>query len=303
MLDALILAGDQKDYKPVGPGNKALIELMGKPLISYVIDALKEAKHIGRIFVVGPPKHFTWLKEQHPDITLLDQSPTLTENVLVSYKHICGDNDRHIFVTTSDIPFLQPREVDGFIEQSGFTAYDIIMGAAGEKSLERFYPAGNKPGIRQSCCYFKQGPLRLNNMFIMRYPTEALAEYSGILYNLRYQKRLLNFARLILEVVRRKPARLKLALTLLGMQTTLQAERLGLYGTARTLGRMLDLRKADEAASRATGARLRTVVMEYGAAAIDIDNMESLEAIRERFQEFMSVSRDIPGAENSPQEK
>lgn len=295
ILDALILAGDKKDYKAVGTINKALIEINGRPLIGYVIEALSAARNIGSIHVIGPLKELSWLKEEYPDIILFEQYPTLAENVLLSYQRICKDNDRHIFLTASDIPLLQPLEVDRFIEQSGFAGYDIIMGAAGEKSMSRFYPEKGKPGIRHACCYFRQGQLRLNNMFIMRHPPETLVEYTSILYSLRYQKKIRNFARLIYEVIKREPSRLRLIFTLLTMQATLQAERLGFYATARSIGRLLDIKRADETASRAIGARLKTVVMDYGGAVIDIDNKESLEAVRSRFQEFISISRDIPG--------
>lgn len=292
-VDALILAGNRKGYMPVGQGNKALIDLMGRPVIDYVIETLETSRHIDNIYIVGPVAELSFLRERHPNVTFFQQGSNIVENVLSSYDRISPNRDRHILVTTSDIPFVRPSEVDGFISSSGYDAYDIVIGVASETALKRFSPINGKPGFITKCCHFKQGPVRLNNMFIMRYPPEALAEYTGILYSLRYQKKLSNFVRLMLQVVSKDPGKLRLIWTLIFMQATLQADRLGLAGVARAIGSLLDIRQAEATASRAMGVRLKTVLMDYGGAVMDIDNEDSLNTVRARFEEFMALSDEI----------
>ena len=53
-LDAVVLAGDRGAYKPVCGENKALLQIEGVPVISYVVGALQRCKYVKRIFVVGP---------------------------------------------------------------------------------------------------------------------------------------------------------------------------------------------------------------------------------------------------------
>ncbi|MDO9517145.1 MAG: NTP transferase domain-containing protein [Methanosarcinaceae archaeon] len=52
-MDAIVMAGGLG--KRLGMGEKPCIEVLGKPLISYVVDALDGAKKIGRIFVAVSP--------------------------------------------------------------------------------------------------------------------------------------------------------------------------------------------------------------------------------------------------------
>jgi hypothetical protein len=294
----LVLAGNRKDYIPVGNGNKALLEIGGRPVIEYVIEALEAAAHIGDVYIVGPVEDLSFLSNSHPDIVLLEQGDTLTENILSSYRRICPERDRHILVTASDMPFVRPSEIDAFIDLSAYASYDIVLGIVGESVLGRFLPYGDRPGIKNNCCYFKQGSVRLNNLFILRYPPDALTGYASTIYSARYQKKLRNFSRLMTDVLIKDPGKLRLIWTLLIMQATLQADRLGLYGAARSIGSLLDIKKAEATASRAIGAGFKTVMMEFGGAAMDIDNEESLNAARVRFEEYMRIADKVPAVKS-----
>ena len=298
-LDALVLAGNRRDYIPVGNRNKALLDIGGRPVIEYVIDALKSAGHIGDVYIVGPSEELSFLKHKYPDIVLFEQRETLAENILSSYESICPQRDRHILVTTSDIPFVHSSEIDAFITSSSFISYDVVLGIAGDSVLKKFLPSAGKPGIRNNCCYFRQGPVRLNNLFIMRYPPDALTGYASTIYRARYQKKLRNFSRLILDVLIKDPGRVRLVWTLLIMQGTLQADRFGLNRTARAIGRLLDISEAEVTASKTIGGGFKTVMMEFGGAVIDIDNEKSLIAARARFEEFRRISGEIPTEEKT----
>src|SRR5689334_11973374 len=55
-LDAVVLAGSVNKialFDGAQPGWKALVRMHGRPLISYVLDALHDARTVGRIIVVG----------------------------------------------------------------------------------------------------------------------------------------------------------------------------------------------------------------------------------------------------------
>ena len=293
-IDALILAGEGKGYIPVEGLNKALIDLRGRPVIEYVLQAMEGAELVGRIHLVGPLEKLGFLSAGHPRLRLFPQGRSLVENVLSSYESICPGHDRHILVITSDIPFVRPSEIDRFIRAALETDADIVLGLASRAAMSRFYPAEGRPGIRPACCHFRQGAARLNNMFLVRVPAAARTEYADIIYGLRYQKRPMNFARLILGVLGKDPGQLRLLWTLMMMQVTLQAHRLGLMPLARAWGRMVDIHDAEAAASRAAGASVKTLFMDSGGAVMDIDDKESLRAARERLGEFMSLADETP---------
>jgi adenosylcobinamide-phosphate guanylyltransferase len=52
-MDAIVMAGGLGQR--LGMGEKPCVELLGKPLITYVIDTLRASKNIDRIFVVVSP--------------------------------------------------------------------------------------------------------------------------------------------------------------------------------------------------------------------------------------------------------
>jgi NDP-sugar pyrophosphorylase family protein len=57
MYDAIILAGGEnsKQLSALSPQPyEAMIEIAGKPMVSYVAQALAESPRVGRIFVIGP---------------------------------------------------------------------------------------------------------------------------------------------------------------------------------------------------------------------------------------------------------
>ena len=65
-MDAIVMAGGFGQR--LGMGEKPCVELLGKPLISYVIDTLRAAKEIDRVFVaVSPvtPKTEIMLQERY----------------------------------------------------------------------------------------------------------------------------------------------------------------------------------------------------------------------------------------------
>ena len=64
-MKALILAGAQED-SPLGKvhPNKALVEIHGKVMIEYIIDALKELDFIDTIAVVGSKQSLSIIKSQ-----------------------------------------------------------------------------------------------------------------------------------------------------------------------------------------------------------------------------------------------
>lgn len=294
-IDALILAGTGKGYIPVEGANKALLEINGRPIIEYVVQALKNAGSIGDIHIVGPVDELSFLLKSHGDrVTLHEQTGSLVDNVISSYDRICPSRDRHILVTTSDIPFIRPYEIDLLVSSSNYEAYDIVVGVGSAEALRRFAPDKGMPGMSMACCHFRQQSGRLNNMFILRPPREAIAEYASILYNLRYQKNIVNFLRLIVNVIIKDPGRLPLLWTLFKLQLTLQADRFALMGIAQAIGNHIDIRKAEMLASRAVKARVRIMFMDYGGAAIDIDNAQSLEVARTRYEEFTSLAEQRP---------
>jgi len=71
-VDAIVLAGAKNDGKlrEVSPSPyEAMILINDRPMLSYVVDALKQSKQVGRIVVVGYPEFKDYMDS---DIVLLE---------------------------------------------------------------------------------------------------------------------------------------------------------------------------------------------------------------------------------------
>ena len=297
-IDALILAGDRQGYVPVGKRNKGRLKIQGRPLVEYVVEALAGASLVRDIYVIGPADRLAFLRESRPggrEPVIIEQREHLLANVIYAYEAICPSHREPILVCPSDIPLLRPEEADHFIRHSGYEGYDYVMGFASERALEPYYPQyrpkRRKRGMRMSYSYFKQYTGRLNNLHILN-PSAALhPEYVGLIYSLRYQKRVRNFLRFMRAVMENKVNKPGLLRESLKLQAALQLDRFGMYDAAHRMGRHIDVREVEALVSSALGARFRTFCMDFGAAALDIDNRRDFETMKRRFDEWRSIAK------------
>jgi hypothetical protein len=84
-----------------------------------------------------------------------------------------------------------------------------------------------------------------------------------------------------------------LLLVSLKLQAAVQLDRFGMYDAAHRVGRHIDVRKVEALVSSALGARFNIYCMDFGAAALDIDNRRDLETMRRRFDEWSSIAKRV----------
>ena len=291
-LHALILAGNRRAYVPVGRRNKALIHIDGRRLVEYVVHALDRSPLVKSITVIGNVRRLSFLKSElslQKPLDVIAQQENIVRNVLHGYEHIMPAHDAPILLATSDIPLLTPGEVTHFIEHSKFENYDYVMGLSSEQALEPFYPHGRKRGVRMSYLYFKQFTARINNLHIMNPSVVQHPEYAGILYSLRYQKRIGNFLRMIGELFKKDIPTFELAKWGIMLEFALQLDRFGLYKKAHDVGQAIDIKVLENVISRTLGMRFKTFCMDFGGAALDIDNHRDKITMGRRFKEWQEL--------------
>lgn len=291
-LDALILAGNSRAYVPVGKRNKALIHIKGRRLIEYVSEALDASPLVRSITVIGNPQRLSFLNKElelKTPLEVIHQKESIIRNVLHGYDHILPEHNAPILVATADIPLLSAGEVTWFIENSGYEDYDYVMGFTTERALKPFYPHGNKRGMRMSYQYFKQTPARLNNLHIINPSVVKHPEYGGILYSLRYQKKIGNFLRMVKELFKEGIPTFELLKWGVMLEMALQLDRFGWYGKAHQIGSKIDVHVLEELISRTLDVRFKTCFLEFGGAALDIDNRRDKITISRRFDEWREL--------------
>ena len=290
MLDALILAGDKESYVSVHQKNKAFLPLKEKFLVEYVIEAIDRSKFVKRIFVVGPLEqlmsHIDTSVYQKP-VAFLPQSKSVIDNILKSYETMyTWKSDYPVLIVPSDIPLTTPSEIDAFISGSEYAKNDYVMGFQTEASLSVFYPTEAKQGIRMSYFYFKQFVGRHNNLHIAWPGRVKNVELINTTYNLRYQKKIQNYLQWVASIVPSIGSKGKvLRLTVL-MQLALIGDYMGVYRISKSLRPFIDLKEIEACISDALGIRFKVYCMDFGAAAIDVDNEKDLEIISKRFDSW-----------------
>ena len=113
-LDAVILAGgiNKRDLYPgYRPGYKALVELDGKPLIRYVLEALGESRRVRRIGVVGSEPDLRPVVG--PDVPMAPPGETLLGSIANALSLF--PEATLVLLVTADLAMLQGRIVDDFV--------------------------------------------------------------------------------------------------------------------------------------------------------------------------------------------
>ena len=117
-MNAIIMAGGFGSR--LGMGEKPCVELLGKPLISYVIEILQRTESIGDIYVaVSPatPKTASFVQEQYDDKVMV--IPTAGGNyvgdMVYAVKAACITDP--LMILMADLPLLTPELLEKVIKE------------------------------------------------------------------------------------------------------------------------------------------------------------------------------------------
>lgn len=119
-MDAIVMAGGKG--KRLSMDEKPLTELLGKPLIEYVLEALLGAKNVDRIFVATSPrveKTIKWIskfRETHTQVSILQTPGNGFVNDMVQATEDAGIKDK-VLITMADLPLITPEMIDRIVEK------------------------------------------------------------------------------------------------------------------------------------------------------------------------------------------
>ena len=144
-MDAIVLAGgipqpDDPLYVYSKGDSKALMDIAGKPMVQWVLDALSRAKHVDNVIIVGlSPKNK--LKSRKPVHYLSNQGRMLSNIVAGVDKSLeLNKKNQYVMVVSADVPALKSEMVDWLIETSMETKDDIYYGVCTREVMEKRFP-------------------------------------------------------------------------------------------------------------------------------------------------------------------
>lgn len=230
--------------RAAGVSHKALATLQGRPLLSYVLAALRGVPAVGRITIsTDDPEAL----RQHPEF-----GPALAAGELSLHASGASPADSvrdfverspgaAVLVTTADHPLLTSATARAFVESALANGSDLSVALVPESAVLAVAPHNKRTWLRLGRERFTGA-----NLFLARSPGAA---------------RVAAFWRQA-EGFRKEPWRL--------------AAMFGAVTLARFMAGRLPLEAALEAISKATGVRIAAVCLTDGRAGIDVDKLEDL---------------------------
>lgn len=249
-MDAIVLAGgipqpDDPLYAYSNGDSKALIDIAGKPMVQWVLDALGEARQVDNVIVIGlSPKSGVTCKK--PVYFLSNQGRMLANIVTGVNKALELDKKtKYVLVVSSDIPALKPEMVDWLVDTCMETKDDLYYGICTREVMEGRFPGSNRT-------YTKLKGIELCgadiNVTHVRMATEHLELWESLIGT------------------RKSPLR--------------QARIIGFGTLFKLLTRQLTLEEAVRRVCERIGIKGRAILWSHAEACMDVDKPHQLELLR-----------------------
>lgn len=249
-MDAIVTAGgiplpEDPLYAHSNGEPKALIDIAGKPMIQWVLDALSDARHVDRGVIVGlSPKSEVTCKKP---LYFLSNQGNMLANIIAGVNKVLELNPQaeYVLIVSSDIPGIKSFMVDWLIETAMQTQDDIYYGVVPRQVMEKRYPDSRRTYTRLKDMEVCGADI---NIAHIRMATEHLDTWQRLIGT------------------RKSPLK--------------QAAIIGLDTLFLLLTRRITLQEAVEKVSQRLGIRGRVIVWEHAEAGMDVDKPHQLEILR-----------------------
>ena len=148
-MDALITAGGVPEpgeplYEYTQGEPKALLDVAGKPMAQWVLDALDGATTVGRVVIVGLPADdkLSCLKAQ----AYLPNQGGMLDNIRAGVEKVVELNPSsgHVLVVSSDIPAITSEMVDWLVDTTMQTDHDVYYTVITRQVMEARFPKSKR---------------------------------------------------------------------------------------------------------------------------------------------------------------
>ncbi len=240
IADAVILAGGSSKGLSEAPA-KGLIDINGKPMVEYVLDALVACPEIGRICAVVPPGvGGPWIEKAD---LVIESDVSLTRNFAKGVARL--QTDRKVLVLSSDIPLLTPEAIADFLKRCAEEPARLYYPIIPEEEARRLFP-----GMKRTYVKMKEGSFTGGNIALI---DPSLVESHAWLMEEAY-------------AMRKSPFKL--------------AKMLGFAFVVKALFGALSISSAEKRVGEMLDSPVKAVITPFPEIGIDVDKPSDLEIIR-----------------------
>jgi GTP:adenosylcobinamide-phosphate guanylyltransferase len=251
-MDVLVTAGgipkpEDPLYEYTQGEAKALVDIAGKPMIQWALDALSAANGVDQVVVIG-------LDGEHEDkvgcekpLTFVPNQGGMLDNIRTGIQAVTEVNPEadYILVVSSDIPAITAEIVDWCVDAALETDHELYYNVIPREAMESRYPGSNR-----SYVHLKDIEVCGGDMNVVR--AAVVTEND--------------------EIWERLIASRKNALR--------QAALIGFDTLFLLLTRLLTLEAAVPRVCNRLGVRGRAIVCPYAEVGMDVDKPYQLEILR-----------------------
>ena len=152
-MDAIVTAGgipqpNDPLYAFARGEAKALIDVAGKPMIQWVLDALSEAKLVDNVIIIGLTAK-SGLSCSKP-VTYISNQGRMLANIVAGVEKTLELNNKaeYVLIVSSDIPAIKGEHIDWLIETAMQTKDDIYYGVCPREVMEARFPDSRRTYTR-----------------------------------------------------------------------------------------------------------------------------------------------------------
>ncbi len=250
-MNAIVTAGGIPQpgdplYSYSNGDSKALIDVAGKPMVQWVLDALGDAKMVDEVILIGLSAK-SGLTCKKPIHYISNQGRMLANIVSGVNKSLeLNPKGEYVLIVSADIPALKGGMVDWLVKTSMQTKEDIYYGVCPRDVMESRFPTSKRTYTKLSDMEVCGADI---NIVHYTMATEHLDTWEQLIGN------------------RKSPLR--------------QAAIIGLGTAFKYLTGQYNLNDLVEAVTRRIGITGRAIIWDHAEPCMDVDKPHQLEIMRE----------------------
>jgi NDP-sugar pyrophosphorylase family protein len=152
-MDALLTAGgipqpDELLYPFTQGKPKAMLDILGKPMVQWVLDALSGSRLVENVVLIGLTEE-SGVNCQKP-LTFIPNRDSMIENILGGIHKVLEINPAatRVLMVSSDIPAITPEMVDWEVHNSMESDVDLCYNVVTRQVIEARYPSSRRTFTR-----------------------------------------------------------------------------------------------------------------------------------------------------------